>query len=100
MEINEAIGWSGGVMLSICAIPQVYRTWKTKKANDLSWGFLLLWFFGEIFTFFYIVYSDFATNIFHFPLYVNYLLNILLVIYLIYAKRYYPEREEKELKSN
>lgn len=87
--VNEVIGWLGSGMLSICAVPQVYRTWKTKSAGDLSWGFLLLWFFGEIFTFLYILVSDFSNDIFHLPLYLNYLFNTLLVVYLIYAKKYF-----------
>jgi len=49
--VNEIVGWVGSIMLSICAAPQVYHTWKTKKTGDLSWGFLWLWFYGEIFTF-------------------------------------------------
>jgi uncharacterized protein with PQ loop repeat len=85
--INELIGWAGGVVLSICAVPQVYRTWKTKRAGDLSWGFLLLWFVGEIFTFFYIIASDIMNNLEHWPLYLNYFFNTLLVIYLLYAKK-------------
>jgi uncharacterized protein with PQ loop repeat len=89
MVINEAIGWIGGTIMSLCAVPQVYRTWKTKKAEDLSWGFLLMWFWGEIFLCFYIVFKDFETNVFHIPLYLNYLFNTLLVVYLIYAKKYY-----------
>ncbi|OFX17944.1 MAG: hypothetical protein A2033_15315 [Bacteroidetes bacterium GWA2_31_9] len=87
--INEFVGWFGSIMLSICAIPQVIHTYKTKKAGDLSWGFLWLWFWGEIFTLIYIVYSDMDTKIYHIPLYMNYVFNTLLVVYLIYAKKYY-----------
>ena len=85
--INEFIGWVGGAMLSLCAVPQVYRTWRTKSAGDLSWGFLLLWFFGEILTFAYIIISDVMNGLTHYPLYLNYFFNTTLVIYLIYAKK-------------
>ena len=85
--VNEIVGWAGSIMLSLCAVPQVYRTWKTQSAGDLSWGFLLLWFFGEILTFAYIIASDYMNNIVHLPLYLNYFFNTLLVIYLIYAKK-------------
>ena len=83
------IGWIGSFLFAICAVPQVVKTWRTKKAEDLSWLFLLFWFFGEIFTFAYILVDDRMLKITHFPLYVNYSLNILLLFYLIYAKKYY-----------
>ena len=89
VPVNEIVGWAGSIMLSVCAVPQVYRTWRTRKAGDLSWGFLILWFFGEIFTFAYILVGDFLSQVFHLPLYLNYLLNTLLVVYLIYAKKNY-----------
>lgn len=85
----EIIGWAGSSMLSICAVPQVIRTWRTRKANDLSWGFLLLWFFGEILTLAYILYSDIESGDYHFPLYLNYVFNIILVVYLMYARKFY-----------
>lgn len=87
--VNEVIGWAGSIMLSICAAPQVYHTWKTKKVGDLSWGFLWLWFLGEVFTFAYIIVGDIEAQIFHLPLYLNYLFNTLMVLYLLYAKYYY-----------
>jgi len=82
----NAIGWLGGIFLSICALPQVIKTYQTKKIQDLSWGFIGLWFGGEIFTLFYIVAGDFISRIYHLPLYLNYGLNIVLLFYLIYAK--------------
>lgn len=87
--IHEIIGWLGAFLFAICAIPQVIQTWKTKKAGDLSWLFLLFWLFGEILTFTYIIIDDLLQKITHFPLYINYLFNITLVLYLIYAKKYY-----------
>jgi len=87
--IHIYIGWIGAILFAICAVPQVIKTWKTKKADDLSGLFLLFWLFGELFTFTYIIVDDVILNITHFPLYVNYFFNTLLVIYLLYAKRYY-----------
>jgi uncharacterized protein with PQ loop repeat len=49
--VHQYIGWLGAFLFAICAVPQVVKTWKTKKAGDLSWLFLLLWLFGELFTF-------------------------------------------------
>ncbi len=90
--VHHFIGWIGSISLSICAVPQVYHTYKTKQTVGLSWLFLLLWFFGEILTLAYILYSDYLNNIIHLPLYFNYLLNTILVAYLIYAKKIYSRK--------
>ena len=87
--IHYYIGWIGAILLAICAVPQVIKTWRTKKADDLSWLFLLFWLFGEILTLAYIITDDVLLNITHFPLYLNYLFNIVLVFYLVYAKKFY-----------
>ncbi len=87
--IHHYIGWIGAFLFAICAVPQVLKTWKTKKAGDLSMLFLMFWLFGELLTFAYIIVDDVLLEITHFPLYINYFFNTLLVLYLIYAKRYY-----------
>ncbi len=89
--IHNFLGWIGAILFGICAVPQVIHTWKTKSAKDLSWLFLLFWFFGEIFTLTYIFYDDFLNQIYHYPLYFNYIFNIVLLFYLLYAKATYKE---------
>lgn len=85
----ELIGWLGAFLFAICAVPQVIKTWKSKKADDLSWLFLFFWLAGEILMCVYIVIDDITLGITHYPLYMNYAFNIVMVIYLLYAKRKY-----------
>lgn len=40
--IKDILGFSAAFCLIITLIPQLYYTWKTKKANDISYGFLCL----------------------------------------------------------
>ncbi|MDP3966470.1 MAG: PQ-loop domain-containing transporter [archaeon] len=87
--MHQFIGWVGAFLFAICALPQVIKTWKSKKADDLSLLFLLFWLLGEFLTFAYIILDDIQEGVNHFPLYVNYFFNIILVLYLIYAKKYY-----------
>jgi len=89
MLYQNIFGWLGAFLFAICAIPQVIKTWKSKKADDLSMFFLLFWLGGEIFTMFYILADDMSLGITHFPLYINYIFNTILVLYLIYAKKFY-----------
>ncbi len=90
--LNETIGWIGNILFAICGIPQVIKTFKTKSVKDLSTLFLWLWFAGEVFTFIYIINGDRETGIIHLPLYFNYIVNILMACFLIYAKYIYPKK--------
>ncbi len=95
--INEFMGWIGAALFAICALPQAIKTFKTKKADDLSFIFLILWYLGEIFTFFYLIFDDIKNNTYHYPLYVNYIFNILIVTYLLYAKKIYKQSKESKI---
>jgi len=88
--INETIGWIGNILFAICGIPQVIKTFRTKSTKDLSVLFLWLWFAGELLTFIYIIVGDLETANFHFPLYFNYIVNIVMACFLLYAKYVYP----------
>jgi uncharacterized protein with PQ loop repeat len=75
----ELIAYVGGILLTICGIPEVIRTIKDKRCH-LGWAFLLLWFFGEVFM---LVYSlDLKSN----PLIMNYLFNTIIVGIMLYYK--------------
>lgn len=88
---HHVLGWIGAFFFAICAVPQVIKTWKTKKADDLAWMFLIFWLGGELLTFAYIIIDDILLKITHFPLYINYLFNMISVVYLIYAKYAYND---------
>lgn len=44
----ETYGWVGSILLALCAIPETIIAIRTGTCK-LSWVFLLMWFFGEIF---------------------------------------------------
>ncbi|MCH2082780.1 MAG: SemiSWEET transporter [Saprospiraceae bacterium] len=44
----EWIGLIAGVLTTLSFVPQVYRTWKTKSADDLSLGMFLMFTLGVI----------------------------------------------------
>lgn len=88
----ETIGWVGNILFAICGIPQIIKTYRTKSVNDLSALFLWLWLWGELLTFIYILFGDMETGIRHFPLYFNYIVNIFMALYMIWAKYVYPKK--------
>jgi len=75
----ETIGYIGGVLLAICAIPEVIRTYKDKRCH-LGWPFLLLWFLGEIFM------EIYAVALWDYPLMFNYTFNLIITGILLYYK--------------
>jgi uncharacterized protein with PQ loop repeat len=76
----ETLGYIGSIMLAICGLPQAIESFKTKSSEGLTWGFIGLWFWGEIFTFAYILPKM------DLPLLINYSANIIFLSVIIYFK--------------
>lgn len=73
------IGLTGSLLLTFCGVPELFRTVKDKKCH-LGWGFLMMWFFGEVLCLFY----GFDLN--EIPLLINYTFNLLIVSIMCYYK--------------
>jgi hypothetical protein len=76
----ELLGWLGSGLLAFCGVPELLNTLRTKKCS-LSWGFLLMWLFGEIF----ILIPVLSQNLGLFLVF-NYSLNIIIISILCYYK--------------
>lgn len=50
----ELIGWIGGICFALCAIPQAYKSWKDGHSEGITWGLLILWIVGEVFSLVYV----------------------------------------------
>ena len=42
MNNNDITGYIGTALLAVTLLPQVYKTFKNRKADDLSWIYLFL----------------------------------------------------------
>lgn len=80
MTIFEILGWLGSICLAICGLPQAWQSYKDKNSEGISWGFILLWAFGEVFALAY-VYDKLDL-----PLLLNYATNILILAVILYYK--------------
>jgi MtN3 and saliva related transmembrane protein len=40
------VGYAAGTLTTIAFLPQVLHVWKTKKADDLHWGMLVIFTVG------------------------------------------------------
>ena len=94
LNLFSILGWLGSVCLAVCGVPQAIQSFRDKHSHGISWGFLLLWTFGEIFALAYVF------DKLDLPLLVNYGCNILIVGIMLYYKIYpgtkpeYPSKEE------
>jgi MtN3 and saliva related transmembrane protein len=50
-------GIMGGILNTIRLLPQVYKSWKTKKTSDLSGYFLAILFLQSVFIILYGIYK-------------------------------------------
>lgn len=76
----ENIGWIGSIMLAFCGLPQAWESIRMGHSRGLTWGFLSMWFVGELCTFLYILPKM------DLPLLVNYSANIMFLIIIIFYK--------------
>lgn len=67
----ELLGWLGGILFAGCAIPQAYKSYKEGHSLGISWGLLIMWGLGEVFTLLYVIPK------LDFPLIINYTCNLL-----------------------
>lgn len=61
----EYIGWLSGMLFAFCGVPQAYKSWREKSSEGLSWAFLLMWGFGEIFLLIYSISKGLPPVIFN-----------------------------------
>ena len=76
----DNIGWIGSILLAFCGLPQALDTIKRKSAKGLAWGFLLMWFVGELATFIYIIPKM------DLPLLINYGANMIFLSIILFYK--------------
>ena len=78
--VIESFGFVGGIMLSICSVPEALKSYREKKC-DIGWGMLLLWLGGEIGL---LVYEVKTMAL---PRLINYFLNLLCILVLVFYKK-------------
>lgn len=76
----EVFGWVSSIFLALCGVPQAWKCFKEKHARGISWGFILLWFAGEI------VGLVYTISIGAYPLIANYSFNTLVTFVILYYK--------------
>lgn len=74
------LGWVGSILLAFCGMPQALDSYRRKSSTGITWGFIGMWFLGELFTLIYIYPKA------DLPLLFNYLINIFFISVIGYYK--------------
>jgi len=83
----ELIGYTGALLLAVCAFPQFIQSLRYGHSNGLSKLFLNSWLAGEVLMLYFIVNAIGPSG----PLFYNYLANTIFLTVITYY-RYRPRR--------
>lgn len=80
IDYLEIVGWLGGLLLTVCGIPQAWKSYKEGHSEGMSMSFLQMWFWGEVLLTVYVLPKML------YPLIANYVLNIFVAGIILWYK--------------
>ena len=87
--ITDLVGYAAGLLLALCFLPQVVKTWQLRHAEDVSMGMLLMTFASAI------LYEVYAYRLELVPVLVmNGIFALLVLIEIVLKVRFDRERSE------
>ena len=87
-ESVNNIGYSGGIVLSICLIPQIYSVIKTKQVDNISYWWQILYIIGISLHLYYAIYYNLL------PIYIPTIIELVLILCLFGLKIYYSKKNQ------
>lgn len=85
IEQAEYIGYSGGFILSLCLIPQIYLVIKTKEVENISYIWQFLYILGISLHLYYSIFYRIKV------IYIPTIIELCLVFILLFLKLYYKK---------
>jgi len=85
--ITDYIGYAGGGILSICLLPQIYKIYKTKQVDNISY----LWQFLYILGISLHLYYGISYNLL--PIYIPSIIELFFIILLVFLKVVYTNND-------
>ena len=82
----EIVGWIGSMLFAFCGLPQDIHAFRNKNSDGMTWSFIMMWLWGEIFTLIYISSKQDVV-----PLLANYILNVVFLLVIVWFK-IFPKR--------
>ena len=82
----DSIGYGGGIVLSICLIPQIYTIIKTKYVDNISYLWQILYIIGIILHLYYSIYYNLL------PIFIPTIIELGLMLFLFILKIIYTKK--------
>lgn len=88
-------GVIGAVAFAINLLPQLIKCYKEKSAEQISVGFLILAFMGNICSAVFVFYTNYMTGLWQYPIFFNYGVATILTTILSIMKWKYNKRKNQ-----
>ena len=85
------IGYSGGIVLSICLIPQIFKVYKTKDAENISYLWQILYIIGISLHLYYGVYYNLL------PIFIPTIIELCFIFILLILKINYSKQINNDI---
>ena len=82
-DFYEACGYGAGILFASGFIPQIYKSYKTKQLDDISYGWQFIFTFAVILGIIYSVHNDLK------PIYLCSMIELVFMVILISMKIIY-----------
>jgi len=94
MDFYDICGYTAGVLFASGFIPQIYKSYRTKNMNDISYGWQFIFLTGVILGIIYSVHKNLP------PIYLCSSVELVFMIILICMKIYYSNcKVEKDVEN-
>jgi MtN3 and saliva related transmembrane protein len=77
-----------GILLSICLLPQIYKIYKTKQVENISYLWQILYIIGIIMHLYYGIYYNLL------PIYIPTIIELILILIMILLKLIYSKNND------
>ena len=84
--IMDLIGYSGGIVLSLCLIPQIHKIIKTKEVENISYIWQIMYIIGLGLHLSYGIHYNLL------PIYIPTIIEICLITFLFILKLIYKKK--------
>ena len=89
--IVNIMGYSGGIILSVCLFPQILKIIKTKEVENISYIWQFMYIIGLGLNFIYSFYYKLL------PIYIPCIIELLFIIFLTFLKFIYSNYPIKQI---
>ena len=87
--ITDTLGYAGGIILSLCLIPQIYKIINTKEVENISYLWQFMYLTGIGLHLYYAIYYNLL------PIYIPTIIELILIFFLMSLKIKYRKDSNK-----